>query len=358
MATDIEWADETWNPTVGCSRVDHRCDGCYAIAFTHRGLRPEHGGITKLRPRGANRPGVDWTGEVRMLPERLPVPLRWRKGRRVFVDSLSDLFHPAVPFGFIAAVFAIMAATPQHTYLVLTKRPKRAREFFEWVDAGRQRIDGGPPFGGADFCGGELYNVAHHVMDDEAILALGHPIKARPWPLPNVQLGVSVSDQPTWDADVPEILRCPAALHFVSLEPILGAVDVRESLPCQTCKDVGSVGMEMRACPTCGGLDHGPRLGWVVVGGESGHRSRPNILDWTRSVIRQCREVGVPVFHKQVGERAMEDGARVHQWPLGAAEWNVGRTLFRPKLSKAKGGDMADWPEDLRVRELPEVPRG
>jgi protein gp37 len=287
MATDIEWADETWNPTVGCSRVDHRCDGCYAIGVAHRGLRPEHGGLTKLRPRGASRPGVDWTGVVRTLPDRLDVPLRWRKSRRVFVDSMSDLFHPGVPFQFVEQVFETMQAAGQHTFLVLTKRPSRAREFYEWS----------------------------------------------PWVagMPNVHLGVSVSDQATWDADVPELLRCPAALHWVSCEPLLGPIDL------------------------CLGTKDRPHVEHVIVGGESGHRSRPNVLDWTRSIIAQCRRARVPVFHKQVGEHALDAAPHADEWPLGPAEWNVGRTLFRPTLSKRKGGEMADWPADLRVRELPEV---
>lgn len=341
MATDIEWADETWNPTVGCSRVDHRCDGCYAIGVAHRGLRPEHAELTKLRPRGANRPGVDWTGVVRMLPERLELPLRWRKGRRVFVDSMSDLFHPSVPFPFVAAVFAMMAATPHHTYLVLTKRPQRAIEFQGWLDWARGGLDGEPAYGTADYCGGELYNVASHVMGDEAILALGHTIKAQPWPLPNVHLGVSVSDQATWDADVPALLRCPAALHFVSLEPILGAVHI------MTARHPEAKPGEYRPAARS--------LGWLVVGGESGPRARPNVLQWTRDIIRDCGFAHIPVFHKQVGEHALDDAAQLPEWPLGAAEWNVGRTLFRPNLTKRKGGVMADWPEDLRVRELPEV---
>src|SRR5690606_16920739 len=115
-----EWSEETWNPTVGCSKVSPGCDGCYAAIVAHRAMQPAHEGLTVRRP--GERP--DWTGEVRLLPDRLDAPLRWRKPRRVFVDSMSDLFHPDVPISFVVEVFTRMLVTTRHTYQVLTKRPQ------------------------------------------------------------------------------------------------------------------------------------------------------------------------------------------------------------------------------------------
>ena len=174
MSSDIEWTDETWNPTVGCSKVSPGCDGCYAIGVAHRAMQPAHEGLTIRRP--GERP--DWTGEVRCLPDRLDTPLRWRKPRRIFVDSMSDLFHAAVAAGFIAQVWETMAATPQHTYQVLTKRPQRMRQAL---------------------CTPSI---------------VGHD------PLPNVWCGTSIeSDRYAFRAD--HLRATPAAVRFLSLEPLL-----------------------------------------------------------------------------------------------------------------------------------------
>lgn len=302
--TKIEWTNATWNPTVGCSRVSAGCDNCYAMGVAHRGLRPEHAGLTKVRPKDSSRPGVDWTGEVRTLPERLAVPLSWRKPRRVFVDSMSDLFHHAVPFEFVAAVFGVMAATPHHTYQVLTKRPERAREFFAWVTDG---------------------------------------FRGMTWPLPNVHLGTSVEDQASADERVPHLLACPATLRFVSYEPALGRVDLL------AIGDGGEIGATYDALRggMSGGVDFGgPRLGWVIVGGESGSRARPFDLAWARKTVADCRAAGVPVFVKQLGARPYEFVP-----PSGAPD-DAGdeRDVV---LADGKGGDMDEWPEDLRVREVP-----
>ena len=319
--TTIEWCDRTWNPTVGCSRVSAGCDHCYAMSVAHRAMQPAHAGLTKLRPKSAQRPGVDWTGVVRLLPERLGEPLRWRKPSRVFVDSMSDLFHPAVPFEFIAAVFGVMAACPRHTFQVLTKRPERAREFFAWMDAhphGDGGCGGGP--GAAMWkslseCGADLPGMD---TDDER---LGHAVD-RPWPLPNVWLGTSVEDQASADRRIPELLMCPAALRFVSYEPALGFVDFSRWVHIPTV------------------VDPFP-LDWIIVGGESGPGARPFDIGWARSVIDQARDTGCKVFVKQLGAQPVEVGSS----DGGAAP---------VQLLDPKGGDPSEWPEDLRVREMPE----
>lgn len=184
MSTEIEWTDETWNPTVGCSRVSPGCDNCYAIGVAHRGLQPAHQGLTIRRP-GDDR--TDWTGEVRCLPDRLETPLRWRRPRRVFVDSMSDLFHPDVPDEYIHDVVGVMLRARRHTFQVLTKRPQR---MVRWFDEWGPFSEGGPD--GPD--------------------------------LRNIWLGVSIeSDRYTWRAD--HLRSVPGAVvRFLSLEPLLGPV--------------------------------------------------------------------------------------------------------------------------------------
>lgn len=171
----IEWTDETWNPTVGCSRVSPGCDRCYAIGVAHRAMQPAHVGLTVKR----DGEPTDWTGEVRLLPDRLDTPLQWKKPRRVFVDSMSDLFHRDVPSHFIGSVFRTMARCPQHTFQVLTKRPQRMEA---WVAANNE---------------------------------ITVPT------LPNVWLGTSIeSDRYAWRAD--HLRGTKAAVRFLSLEPLLG----------------------------------------------------------------------------------------------------------------------------------------
>ena len=173
--TDIEWTDATWNPIVGCSRVSAGCVNCYAERFVHRGLAPQHRGLTVMR---GGRPG--WTGEVRIVADRLAEPLSWRKPRRVFVNSLSDRFHEALAITDIARVFAVMAHAERHTFQVLTKRPKRMREVLSselfWVDVDQAHID--------------LF-IDEGADEDRDRVA--NACMARV--LPNVALGVSVEDQ-------------------------------------------------------------------------------------------------------------------------------------------------------------------
>lgn len=335
--SDIEWCDATWPPVVGCSRVDHRCDNCYAIGTVHRFRKAD--GLTKLRPKDASRPGLDWSGSVALQHFHLADPLHWRKPRRIFVCSQADLFHPAVPFAYIAAVFGVTAACPQHTMLVLTKRITRAIAFFAWYAA-----EYGDRSEGA------------RVEANRAGLPLGFDDRAvSTWPLPNVHLGVSVSDQPTADADIPELLRCPAAVHWVSYEPALGPVDFRPWLPERA--TMAFVGPEMRAATglTEGdtvALSRGAKLSWIVVGGESGPRARPFDIAWADSTVAQCRRAGVAPFVKQLGSVVTchadvfnEDGRLA-----------VRGTTDRIRLASYAGGDMDEWRslglERLCVREV------
>lgn len=249
MPTDIEWSDEVWNPTVGCSKVSPGCDGCYAIGVAHRAMQPAHEGLTIRRP--GERP--DWTGEVRCLPDRLDVPLRWRKPRRVFVDSMSDLFHPDVPAEFIAEVWGVMEVAQRHTFQVLTKRPQRMAQVL----------------GDHDWW--------------ESVIGESSPGRhgRTPPPTGNVWLGTSIElDRYTWRAD--HLRATPAAVRFLSLEPLLGP------LP--------SLNLD--------GID------WVIVGGESGPGARPMHSTWVREIRDRCVDAGVPFFFKQWGAWAPPGIAR------------------------------------------------
>lgn len=241
--TTIEWTDQTWNPVTGCDKVSPGCDHCYAEGIAHRFAG------TPQFPNGFG---------VTLRPERLGEPLRWRKPRRVFVNSMSDLFHADVPDEFIAKVFGVMAHAEQHTFQVLTKRPGRMRSLLR-SDAFRELVFKSVDVGLPD------------VMGDA-------------WPIPNVWLGVSAEDQKWADVRIPVLLDTPAAVRFVSAEPLLGPIDMQVWLEDDPEKyDV-------------------PALDWVIVGGESGRGARPMHPDWARSLRDQCVEASVPFLFKQWGE--------------------------------------------------------
>lgn len=273
MSTKIEWTDETWNPTVGCSKVSPGCDNCYAIRVAARGMSPEHHGLTERRmTEDGDLLPPDWTGEVRCLPERLGIPLRWRKPRRVFVDSMSDLFHPQVPDEFIADVFAVMGLAREHTFQVLTKRPRRMAE---WIAGARDDV-----------------LIAGDAIAQDESTGLSNSDRASwrsstgawqpwcSWPLPNVWLGTSVEDQHQADRRIPHLLATPAAVRFLSCEPLLGPI-------------------EMGMVP---GLQDERGIDWVIVGGESGPGARPMHPEWARGLRDQCVAAGVPFHFKQAGE--------------------------------------------------------
>lgn len=313
--TEISWADKVWNPTRGCRRVSPGCKHCYAetIAARFSDEGQAYHGLALRKP-------ARWTGKGRFVADKLDEPLRWRKPARIFVDSMSDLFFEAFSFEEIAAVFGVMAATPRHSFQVLTKRPERAAEFFEWLAAkGCEEI---PPLGWnrahvqALRCAADVLPL--RLLDDPAFNYADK--EGWPWPLPNVWLGVSVEDQVTADARIPVLLRCPAALHFVSYEPALGPVDFS---------------------PWLGGTDahdaeRGPSLslGWIIVGGESGPGARSFDLAWARRTRDQCRAAGVPLFFKQGGSRPMLDGV--------------------PYSIRDRGGkDLSEFPIDIQIQEFP-----
>jgi len=278
----IEWTDATWNPVSGCTKVSDGCDHCYAERITER----FHG-------KGS-------FAEVVLHPERLTLPLRWRKPRRVFVNSMSDLFHKDVPDNFIARAFAVMAATPRHTYQILTKRHGRMRALLSDPDG---------EFQGA--VGEWRYE---HGETDTTVPTPEDPSWG--WPLPNVWLGVSVEDQQRADLRIPALLKTPAAVRFLSCEPLLGPIDLlgKAGVGCEeTGPAITHEGVSQRTDYGTGveyDCDHQVGVDWVIVGGESGAGARPMHPDWARSLRDQCVSAGVPFHFKQWGGRTPKSGGR------------------------------------------------
>ena len=256
--TKIEWCDSVWNPTTGCTPISPGCDNCFAKRFAYR-----------LRGR-CGYPEDD-PFRVTLHPERLEEPLRWRKPRRVFVCSMGDLFHDDVPEDFINKVFSVMLATKEHTYILLTKRPQRAYKYLtnpktphlivesldvDLMDRIAERYEEHQPFG--------------------------------EFPLNNAWLGVTAENQQAADERIPILLQIPAAVRFVSVEPMLGPVDLERQL--------GGAEESRRCLNGWHGID------WIICGGETGPNARPMHPDWVRSLREQAVDAGVPFFFKSLGQ--------------------------------------------------------
>lgn len=273
--TGIEWTDATWNPVTGCTKVSQGCKFCYA----------KHQAWARL----AAMPNTVYAGrefeQVMCHPERLDQPLRWTKPRMIFVNSMSDLFHPDVPDEFIDRVFAVMALAHQHVFQVLTKRPDRMLRYFTH-----------------HFTRSKCSRFAAEISGRRDSVGGGDiRVSDGPFPLPNVWLGVSVEDQAAADERIPQLLQTPAAVRWISAEPLLEPVDLRFHIFSEPTGNLrthhGKRQMELRR-PTDGGLH------WVVVGGESGPNARPMHPAWARSLRDQCAAADVPFLFKQWGEFA------------------------------------------------------
>lgn len=299
----IEWTQATWNPVVGCKRVSAGCDHCYAFELHDKRHIAWKRGNWDGAPKQYHQP----FSHVQLLPERLSDPLHWRKPRRVFVNSMSDLFHEDVPDDFIHGVFLTMMQAPQHIYQILTKRPQRMRD---WM-----RQYAGP----------------------------ASPIR---YHLPHIWLGVSVENQAAADERIPLLLETPAAVRFLSCEPLLGPVDLTEYLADRAI--VRAIVHHHRTGHHCGGIDdeadcemcctqwrdgQPPDLHWIIIGGESGKHARPMDLLWVESLVEQCRNAEIACFVKQLGS--------VYAKTHGTGDTHAGEMCF--------------WPEALRVREYPSV---
>lgn len=323
MSTNIQWTDDTWNPTTGCTRVSAGCDNCYAVEVSRRmeamGHDKKYGGLVVLN----NRKQRHFNGVVKCHEDVLDKPLHWRKPKRIFVNSTSDLFHRDVPFDFIDKVFAVMALCPQHTFQILTKRPERMAEHFKASTARDGMLKAAE----------EMFATVNSGVVWERVLEA----RKAAWPLPNVWLGTSVENQATADERIPHLLRCPAAVRFVSYEPALGPVDFSKIATDFTRSQWGKQAA----------------IHWVVVGGESGPGARPFDIAWAGSVIDQCGWAGVACFVKQLGKhpRGVNHGDPM---PMDFQFDDGGEQVQRWYLpNDNKGGDPSEWPEDLRVREFP-----
>ncbi len=351
LNTKIQWTDATWSPVTGCTKVSAGCKHCYAEAQFPRTASGQtittgyrRAGCFGDRPVTRPRRFTD----VRCHPDRLDKPLHWRKPRRVFVNSMSDLFHEDVPDEFIDLVFGVMALTQhvgrcrardcdhegtcenvdpptQHTYQILTKRPERMRVYMQSLT--RDRLTDGAR--------------ASWAFTDGAFDDL-------PLPLPNVWLGVSVENQDHEDR-IRILLDTPAAVRFVSAEPLLGPVDFSygQLSGCDACctgdrcpGPPECMRRDRRSCHVCNGTASGINLDWVIVGGESGPKARPCDVLWIRSIVEQCKAAGVACFVKQLGANPVEMGGE-----------------FGVELLDRKGGNPSQWPEDLRVRQWPKKKR-
>ncbi|MFN2636840.1 MAG: DUF5131 family protein [Gemmatimonadaceae bacterium] len=274
--TTIEWTDTTWNPTTGCDRVSPGCDNCYALTLAKR-LKAM--GSAKYQRDGdpkTSGPGFGVSSHADVLDE----PLTWRKPRKVFVNSMSDLFHNEIPDRFIGEVFSVMGATPRHTYQILTKRHARMRSLLQrWTDH---------------------LTIGCHCPSDEGGCSAPVDVLHGVWPLPNVWLGVSVENQEWANIRIPALLQTRAAIRFISAEPLLGPVSLsRWTLDWD--QDEQAYLCQMHGMPdctqdlACRGLD------WVIAGGESGPGARPMHPDWARSLRDQCEDAGVAYHFKQFG---------------------------------------------------------
>ena len=245
----IEWTDATWNPVTGCSVVSPGCTNCYAmrLAGTRLAQHPSRAGLTR-----DTKTGPVWTGEVRFNGQWLDQPLRWKRPRRVFVCAHADLFHEAVPDEWIDRVFAVMNAARQHTFQVLTKRAERMRSY-----------------------------MARSTSAKAANTLSIHTSGIWAWPPPNVWLGVSAEDQARADERIPRLLATPAAVRWVSAEPLLGPLD-----------------LWLYVDPHRLYRRH---IDWVVAGGESGPGARPMHPDWARALRDQCQAAGTKFHFKQHG---------------------------------------------------------
>ena len=317
----IEWTDATWNPVTGCDKVSAGCKNCYAER-------------TAARMKAMGVPGYENGFKVALHPDRVSIPLRWKKPRRIFVNSMSDLFHDEVPDAFIDQVFAVMILAHWHTFQVLTKRTRRM----------------------ADYCASDetTARVERAVRDMMHLASRATQVTRRSYSQPepgfralNVWLGTSVENQASADERVPHLLRCPAAVRFLSCEPLLGPVKLQEkwfrrsrtmhvSLDIQgailnrhfagftdgngreltrgeaerALLDRLSRGEKFLPMGECEGFSHETgcpghpeaRVDWIIAGGESGPNARPMHPDWARSLRDQCVAAGVPFLFKQWGE--------------------------------------------------------
>ncbi len=275
-----KWWDESWNPITGCSPASPGCSNCWARDMVKR-FPHLHGTPNEYFPDALIN--VQPFSKIIFHPDRLDIPLRWKKPRRIFVGSMTDLFHEDVTDEMIQAVFGIMSSAGQHTYMVLTKRPERMRAWMEKTSL--------------DECQAEMV---------VQVIEMRSPTGRRdrlnsltingPWPLPTIWLGVTAENQEMADQRIPILLQTPAAKRFVSVEPMLGPVDL-----------AGIFGHDQYA------MHHG--IDWCIVGPENAPRPRPMDIEWARSLRDQARAAGVPFFMKSPRKGTLPADLMVQEIP-------------------------------------------
>lgn len=338
MPTEIEWTDETLNAVLGCSDASDGCKFCYAkkLAATRLKHLPQYKGLAVVTDNG----NYQWTGRTRLVKEQLDKLFTWRKPRKIFLTSMGDPFHKNVSVEDIDLLFTYMRAVPHHTFQLLTKRPERMLEYLTDPEMPSR----------VEECGENLAGEigACHINEDG------------PWPCKNIWLGTSVENQKVAEERIPILVRVPAAIRFISFEPLLENIDLGLDpdgtgnqwglLTCPRCRGYGmhitghtEGGHELgKPCPGCNGT--GVALDWGIIGGESGDHARPFDLAWARSLVSQLQQSSVATFVKQLGAYPVDSR-------LG---WPMSPTTRLDNIT-GKGGDMAKWPQELRVREFPEV---
>lgn len=330
--TKIEWTDATWNIITGCSVVSAGCKNCYAMKLAGTRLKhhPSRAGLTI-----DTKNGPVWSGNVRFNGPWLDQPLNWSKPRMIFVCAHGDLFHESVPFEWIDRVYAVMALASQHIFQVLTKRPERMREYL----SSRNRL------GNSDICR-EINEIPAHFGDRRGALEM---------PLPNVWLGVSVENQEAADKRIPILLDTPAAVRWISAEPLLGKINLSKCGN-QNRQVNALTGTETTGNPISSfgisGFDQVTRynwtnkLDWVVVGGESGSGARPMHPEWARSLRDQCAAAGVRFLFKQWGEWAPVHELKCNEQGIKGKLWhNFDPDTSVCQIGKKAAGRMLDGVE-------------
>jgi protein gp37 len=305
--TKIPWTNETWNLVTGCTKIAEGCKNCYAETMAKK-----FWGKRKFT-------------DVRFHANKLEIPLRWGKSRKIFVCSMSDLFHEKVSFEFIDKVMAVIALCPQHTFQILTKRPERTLEYIEYLGNEYRSY----PNQFYDFVYYTKWNIKrlqkleNKVEKFDKIYNELKSIAYPSWPLPNLWLGVSVGTQADAVKNIPILLQVSAAVRFVSIEPCLEQIDLHHIF----LKSIENTDIMFDALSKKGGISYKVNCGldWVIIGSESGPKRRPCKIEWIRDIVNQCRVANVPVFVKQV--------------PINL------RCSRNP----------AEWPKDLRVQEYPVI---
>lgn len=270
-STKIQWATKVWNPVTGCTKISEGCDNCYAEKFAKRMKHNPNPKIAEKYFYGFN----PFTH-----PESLFEPYSWKKPQRIFVCSMGDLFHKNIPFEFIEKVMRTIFDKPTHTFLILTKRPQRMKEFFEW---------------------------------------LNNPDLAKNFP--NMWLGVTAENQERADERIPILLQIPAAIRFVSIEPMLGPVDISMYMVTGWTE------------PPYDDIIH-----WVICGGETGNNARPMHPDWVNKIVKDCETYQTPFFFKQWGEHITIPREDVKKYPLSKLRTDLHNHSVYARVGKKKAG--------------------